>query len=64
MRVRCDVRRHRYQPGRGGRLVRPVIDEDVRLVLGRQVDRAPPPVGTPVQAEETANYALGIPGQL
>jgi hypothetical protein len=45
MRVRGDVRRHRYQPGRGGRLIRPVIDEDVRLVVGRQVDRAPPPVG-------------------
>src|ERR1700749_1710749 len=42
-----DVRRHCYQPGGGGRLVRPVIDEDVRLMLEREVDRAPPPVGAP-----------------
>jgi hypothetical protein len=47
MRVRRDVRRHRDQPRGGGRLVRPVIDEDVRLVLRRQVDRAPAPVGAP-----------------
>src|SRR3984885_11456225 len=48
MRVRGDVRRYRYQPGRDRRLIRPVIDEDVRLVLGRQVDRAPAPVGAPL----------------
>lgn len=48
MRVRGDVRRYRYQPGGDRRLIRPVIDEDVGLVLGRQVDRAPAPVSPPL----------------
>ena len=48
MRVRGDVRRHTAtsRAVAAGASSAPVIDEDVRLVLGRQVDRGPASIGT------------------